>query len=308
MTPAWKIWWRASVAVFNGMHELNLGLISAGVAFYGILAIFPAVAAVIAMWGVFADPAIVEGQLQLLRNFVPAEAFKILDTQVNQLILTTSSALGWTTVISTGAALWSARAGVAALIRGLNAIYRISNRPSVWQAMVAMIVTLALIGVALVALASVIVVPILLVFLPLGPLTQLALSAARWAIVVAVVMGGLAVIYRFGPNRRGSRPKWLTPGALVAVVIWVAASYGFSIYLSNFGRYNEIYGALGAVVILLLWLYISAYVILLGGFLNAELERARRAATPGEVPPRTTPLPDPLSPDSEQEAPGQLTT
>ncbi|WP_216641225.1 YihY/virulence factor BrkB family protein [Oceaniglobus roseus] len=295
MTPEWKIWWRASWSVFQGMHELNLGLISAGVAFYGMLAIFPGVAALIALWGVFADPLIVDNQLQLLRNFVPEDAFDILDTQINQLILTTSSALGWTTAISTTAALWSSRAGVAALIRGLNAIYRVSNRNSMRQTVVAVGVTLSLVGVALVALGSVVVAPIVLVFLPLGPLTQLALSAARWSIVVAVVLAGLAMIYRYGPNRRGQRPGWLTPGAVVAVVIWVSVSWGFSLYLTNFGKYNEIYGALGAVIALMMWLYLSAFVVLLGAFLNAELDRARRAARMGRKTIGRPPV-DPLAP------------
>ncbi|WP_108485201.1 YihY/virulence factor BrkB family protein [Oceaniglobus ichthyenteri] len=293
MNQTIKIWWRASLAVFNGMHELNLGLIAAGVAFYAMLAIFPAVAAVIALWGIVSDPAIVEAQLSLLVEFMPPEAFVILDDQVNRLVSGNSSALGWATVISTVAALWSTRAGVAALIRGLNAIYRIPNRTSLRQILVAFGMTLALVGVSLVALASVVIVPILLVLLPLGPLTQLALSSVSWLIALSVVLMGLSLIYRFGPNRRGHRPRWFTPGAVVAMLIWAAASYGFSYYLANFGKYNEIYGTLGAVIALLMWLYLSAYVVLLGGFLNAELDRAKRALS--DQPVNTAPLPDPLA-------------
>jgi len=297
--PTSKIWWRASLAVFNGMNDLNLGLISAGVAFYAMLAIFPAIAAIIALWGVIADPVIVDAQVQLFRGLVPPEAFAILDTQVSQLVRANNSALGWATAISTGAALWSSRAGVAALIRGLNAIYHVSNRNSFRQVFVALALTFALIGMVLVALASVVIVPIVLAFLPLGPLMQLALSSVRWIVAGAVVMFGLGVIYRYGPNRRRSRPAWFTSGAVVAVVIWGLASYGFSLYLANFGKYNEIYGALGAVIALLMWFYISAYVVLLGASLNAELDRARlRMTSSGSEPAEArAPLPDPPAAD-----------
>jgi len=139
-----------------------------------------------------------------------------------------------------------------------------------------------------------------LLFLPLGPLTEMALSAARWVIAIAVVMMGLSVIYRFGPNRRGHRPSWFTPGAAVAVLIWAAGSWGFSYYLANFGQYNEIYGTLGAFIALLMWFYLSAYVVLLGGLLNAELETARAVAK-GATGANTSARPDPLA--AERTAP-----
>jgi len=297
MAPTLKIWWQAGRAVFNGMHELNLGLISAGVAFYGMLAVIPGIAAVIALWGVVADPAIVNNQLAMLRGMLPAQVYSVLEGQIARLISTNNSALGWATALSTLAALWSSRAGVAALIRGLNSIYRVSNRNSLKQLGLALLMTLALVGVSLVALASVVIVPILLVLFPLGPLSEMILSISRWIIAIGVVMMGLGVVYRFGPNRNGERGKWFTPGAVVAVLIWGAGSWGFSFYLANFGQYNEIYGTLGAFIALLMWFYLSAYVVLLGGFLNAELARARRAMVGMQANP--APLPDPLAPDSE---------
>lgn len=301
MTTRGRIWWRATLSVFNGLHELNLGLIAAGVAFYSMLAVFPAVAAIIALWGLVSDPAIVEDQLDLMRNFIPSAAFTILDKQVTQLIYTTSSTLGWTTVLSTGAALWTSRAGVAGLIRGLNAIYRVNNRATLWQMVVALNLTLMLIGVALVALATVVIGPIVLMWLPLGPLADLFLTALRWVIAIVVVMMGLGLIYRYGPaGQRANRPRWFTPGAVVAVVIWGLASYGFSLYLTNFGKYNEIYGALGAVVALLMWFYISAYVVLLGASLNAELRRERRKANLSEINPSPV---SPVAKDNDMQAP-----
>lgn len=282
----WRAWVSACRAVVTGMNDSNIGLISAGIAFYGMLAIFPTVAAIIAIWGFFADPVDVYEQLATMKGIVPADAYTILDTQITSLVTANSSTLGWTTGISLGAALWSSRAGVAALIRGLNAIYREKNRIGLRQIAAAFGVTFLLIAVALVALMSVVVLPILLTVLPLGPITAFLVASVRWVVALAVVIVGIGVLYRFGPNRRKARMAWLTPGALVAVVIWGAISYGFSYYLSNFGNYNEVYGALGAVVALLMWLYLSAYSVLLGAALNAELElRTREDSTVGQPRP-----------------------
>lgn len=269
----WRLWYSAATGVLAGMNDSNMSLISAGVAFWGMLAIFPSVAAIIAIWGLFANPADVQAQVELLRAFVPSDAYKILDTQIRSLVSANSSTLGWTTIISLGAAIWSSRAGVEALIRGLNAIYRERNRMGLRQMAAAFGVTFLLIAVALVALACVVVLPIVLAILPLGPVTTLLVVSARWVVAVMVVLTALSVVYRYGPNRKRKRAGWLTPGAIVAVVIWAAISWTFSYYLSNFGSYNEVYGALGAVIALLMWLYLSAYSVLIGASLNVELER-----------------------------------
>lgn len=268
----WRLWYKAAYGVFMGMNDTNLGLISAGVAFYGMLAIFPSVAAIIAIWGFFANPIDVQAQLEMLRGFVPRDAYLILETQVQSLVSANSSTLGWATAISLSAALWSSRAGVAALIRGLNAIYREKNRLGLREIAAAFGVTFLLIGVSLVALACVVVMPIVMVILPLGPITTMLIAGMRWTIAILVVVTALGVIYRYGPNRRHARAGWLTPGAIVAVIIWAAISWAFSFYITNFGNYNEVYGALGAVIALLMWLYLSAYSVLIGASLNAELE------------------------------------
>lgn len=275
----WRAWAGAVRAVFMDLNDSNIGLISAGVAFFAMLAIFPTLAAIIAIWGFVADPDTVYEQLGTMRGIMPGEAYAILDEQITSLITANTSTLGWTTAISLAAAIWSSRAGVAALIRGLNSIYREKNRVGVRQIAAAFGVTFLLIGVALVALLSVVVLPIILTILPLGPLTTLLVASVRWVVALAVVIVGIGVVFRYGPNRRGARVQWLTPGALVAVVIWGGISYGFSYYLSNFGRYNEVYGALGAVIALLMWLYLSAFSVLLGASLNAELERRTRQDT-----------------------------
>lgn len=268
-----RAWLKALGSVSAKIDDWNLGLISAGVAFYGLLAIFPALAAVIAIWGLVADPIVVDQQLELLINVMPEEAYRLIDAQIDALTRTTSSTLGWATVLSIFAAIWSTRAGVSALMRGLNAIYGTPNRKSWRHYIAALLLTVVLVLVALVALSAVVLTPIILSFIPLGGFAEFALRMSRWIVAVGVLLVGLSIVYRFGPNRSCTRMRWLTPGAIAVVVLWAVASVAFSYYLSNFGNYNEVYGSIGAVIALLMWLYISAFLLLLGAGLNVELER-----------------------------------
>ncbi|MEP3344993.1 MAG: YihY/virulence factor BrkB family protein [Litoreibacter sp.] len=261
------------------MDARNLSLISAGVAFYAMLAIFPALAALIAFWGVFSDPVLIDDQITLLQRFIPADAFRLFEAQVDALIQANDSTLGYTTLISLGAALWSTRAGVSALIRGLNAVYSAPQRTGFKRAVAALILTVCLIAMSLVALAGIVIFPISLALLPLGELTENTFETWRWVVVTTTVIMGLGLIYRFGPNHNAEHLKagWISIGALVALVIWGGASWAFSLYLANFGKYNEVYGSIGAVVALLMWFYISAWVVLFGATLNCELACRRQA-------------------------------
>ena len=273
----WRELWDAFGRAMMELNERNLGLIAAGVAFWGMFGMFPLIAAIIALWGFFADPLIVDEMLAVIEEFVPPDAYAIVDRQVTRLVTANESTLGWTTLVSLTIALWSSRAGTEALIRGLNAVYRRSNRVGMRQWLAPVVLTFAIIGVALVALVSVVVTPVFLNLLPPGTWSQMILSWSRWIIAAIVMVFGLGIVYRYGPNRDGfRRGAWLTPGVFVALGIWIAASWLFSLYIQNFNRYNEIYGTLGAAVILLLWLYISAYAVLLGGAVNAKLERNAR--------------------------------
>ncbi|MDR5652385.1 YihY/virulence factor BrkB family protein [Ruixingdingia sedimenti] len=265
--------------VWRLMGSRHLGLISAGVAFFGILAVFPALAALIAIWGFFADPLEVSRQLQELAEFLPAEAFDILRNQTEALVQANTSRFGWTTALSLGAALWSARAGVAALVQGINAIFGLENRGGVLHQVTALVLTVAFVGSALMALAAGIVLPVVLAFVPLGPFEAGLITLVQWAIAPAATVLGIGMAYRYGPNVPGARPRLFSPGLWLAVALWLAASQAFSVYLTNFGNYNQIYGSIGAVVALMMWLYISAYAVLIGAALNAALA-ARRAGTP----------------------------
>lgn len=267
--------WSTITGVVQIVADARLGLISAGVAFFAMLAIFPAVAAVIALFGYFADPNVIMGQVQLLAEFLPAGAFSLLHDQVSALIDANVSAVGWASALSILAALWSARAGVAALIGGISATHGVEDRGSVGHILASILLTLILVGVALVALAAAIVLPIVLAIFPPGPIEAVAASVVKWGISLGVVMFGVGLAYRHGPNRRDIRTAWLSPGLFLAVILWAGASVGFSYYIANFASYNRIYGSIGAVAALMMWLYISAYVVLLGAALNAELERHR---------------------------------
>lgn len=269
-------------------NEKNLGLIAAGVAFYAILAVFPGIAATIALWGIVGDPALALEQIVEFRALIPADVFALLSAQLQALATTDGLTLGWASILSFGFALWSARAGVAALMQGLNAIYDAPNRGGLSHYLRAFLLTLSLIGVVLTAMACIVIVPVVLAFLPLGPWANLGIEVLRWGVGIGVLLMGFAVIYRLGPNLEGQRQRLMSPGAIFAVVCWVAASTGFSIYLQNFGRYNEIYGSIGAVIVMLMWLFISAYLVLLGGALNAELSRVRHAKQPIPTPPATS--------------------
>lgn len=269
-------WWRALAAVWRMMDEKNLGLIAAGVAFFGMLAIFPGIAAVIAIFGLLADPVVVETQLDLMRNIIPSDAFRLLDAQVSSLVNAPTESLGLATLLSFLAGLWLSRAGVAAMMLGLNAINRQPNRAGIRHYTTALILTVALVVLAIVALLTIVIVPIVLAFLQLGTITGALVELVRWLVAIMVLLTGLSLLYRFGPNRKGARMAWITPGAFITLLTWAGASAAFSTYLTNFGRYNEIYGSIGAVVALLMWFYISAFLILLGAALNVALEDVRR--------------------------------
>lgn len=257
--------------VAKDVGEKNLSLIAAGVAFYGMLAIFPGIAALIAMWGLLSDPHVLIEQLEAIRSILPPDVFSLIATQINALSNASGDQLGWAGILSLGFAIWSARSGVAALMLGLNAIHNRQNRGSIRHYLISLVLTLTLLGVSIVTLSAVVVVPIVFTIVPLGPITAILVEVFRWFAAVFVLMAALAVIYRFGPNNKGERLKWITPGAMLAVGLWAVASYGFSLYLTNFANYNEVYGSIGAAIAMLIWLYISAFLVLLGAEVNLQL-------------------------------------
>lgn len=265
--------WRLVAQVFTIVGQKQVSLIAVGVAFFGMFAVFPGIAAIIAIFGLLADPAIVPDQLALMESIIPPDAYDIFANQIGRLLLARSDTLGWATILSILLALWSSRAGVAALMSGLNAIAGTPSRNGFWQAIVALALTISLVTLAIVALLAVVVAPVVLAFMPLAWSTVWLLEGLRWLIALSVLLLALGLLYRFGPSGRAQRGRWFTTGAVCMVVLWIAASVGLSFYLTNFASYNEVYGSIGAVIGMLLWLYLSAYLILLGAVLNSLVHR-----------------------------------
>lgn len=264
------------------VEATNLSLVAAGVAFYAMFAVFPGLTATISVWGMVADPAVIESYLAVADDFIPPGAYEILNEQIMSLLAAPRARIGLTTIFPVAIALFSARAGVGALVRALNVIHGTRQRTTLWTLITGYVMTLALVAVMLAALATVVVVPVALKFLPLGAFTGWLLSALPWGAMLLLMLSALGILYRYGPNTEGHRDPFLTYGAVVATLVWALVSLGFTFYLTNFGAYNKIYGSIGAVIALLMWLYLSAFSVLLGAALNAELAaRGRRAAGPG---------------------------
>ncbi len=248
----------------------DLDLISAGVAFYGMFSIFPAFAASIAIFGIVADPVVIAEQLDLMRDVIPADVFTLFEAQIDRLLGAGAATLGWASFVSLAIALWSARAGVGAMLRGLNAIYAGQTRSGVRHAATALAMTVAMIGVALIALIVVVAAPIAIAFIPLANEWSGLIEVIRWAVALFVLLAARGILYRSGPIA-AQRSGWVTLGAFVAVGLWYLVSIAFSAYIANFGNYNQVYGSLGAVVALLMWFYLSSYLVLLGGALNVAI-------------------------------------
>lgn len=282
----YKFVYQAVKATIVHVGESNLSLVSAGVAFFGMLSLFPAIAALIAVLGLISDPVVVIAQLQDMRGLLPDDVYDIMNKQIVTLVTARADTLGWTGFLSLMFALWSARAGVGAMMTGLNAAYNERNRGTARHYFRALLLTLALISVGIVALLTVVVAPVVLSFLPVDSYNAWVADIIRWAIAIIVLLGGVGVLYRYGPNRRAARVGWLTPGAVLSVLLWALVSIGFSYYVANFGTYNKVYGSIGAVIAMLVWLWISSFLILFGAALNAQLElRTRPDTTVGKPKP-----------------------
>ncbi|OWY07558.1 MULTISPECIES: YihY/virulence factor BrkB family protein [Thioclava] len=268
-----------AVSLFGRLFESNITLVSAGVAFYSMLAIFPGISATIALWSAFADPTVIRTYLNVADDFIPPEAYGLLNEQIQSWLIGPRASIGLGVVLSAAVTLFSARAGVAALVLSLNVIHGTRPRATIWSFIMGYLMTIALVGVMLAAMATVVVVPIVINFLPFHEYSKILLSGLPWAAMLLLMLTALGILYRYGPNTVGKRDPILTLGAVLATALWGLSSIGLTFYLSNFGNYNKIYGSIGAVIALLIWLYLSAFSVLMGAALNAELTAFRKRRT-----------------------------
>lgn len=279
--------WATTVKHTRGevKHD-NLTIVAAGVAFFAFLAIFPALAALVSIYGLVADPAAVQQQIASLRGVLPAQAADLIGGQLQRIAAGSSQTLGWSLALSIVLGLWSANKGMKGLVQGLNIAYgEEERRPWIKRTAIQLLLTLGAIVAAIVAIGLVVALPAVLSFLGLGAGARVAVEIARWILIAGLVVVGLGVIYRLGPSRETPRWRWVTPGAVLAAVLWLIGSVLFSIYVANFGSYAKTYGALAAVVILLMWFYLTAFVVLLGAELDSERQKSRRARRRTEAMP-----------------------
>jgi membrane protein len=267
-------WFAILRRVMAEVKEDNVTLLAAGVAFYAMLAIFPAIIAVVTVYGLVADPNQVEAQVSEFAKSLPAGADQLLTDQLQNVVSAGRQSLSIGLAVSLAAVLWSASSGVQGLVKGLNVVYdERETRGFLKLRSLSLFLTLGAILVAVIALALIAVFPAVIDNLGLGRAGELAASIARWVVLALLVLGALAVVYRFAPDRASPRWRWVSWGAVVALALWLLGSIGFSWYVDNFGKYNQTYGALAAVIILLLWLFLSAFAVLLGAEFDAEIER-----------------------------------
>jgi membrane protein len=273
--------------VVNEAVSDEAGTAAASCGFYALLALFPALSVAVSLYGLVADPATVAGQLEAVRDVLPPSTYELVATRARELAAAGRTELTWGLALSLLVALWSAMNGTKSIIAALNVAYEERERRSFLRLnLVALLFTLGgIVGLTL-GLAVIVVVPAALSFSWLGPLAAAAVRSCSFALLFGLTVAALSVLYRWAPSREVAKWRWITPGSLLAASLWLLASLAFSFYVSSFGAYDAAYGALGGVVVALLWFYISAYAVILGAELNAELElQTRRDTTTGPVRP-----------------------
>ena len=270
----------ALIASVRSFTANQIPAVAAGVTFFCLLALFPALSAFVSLYGLFGDVHQARHQLAGLDGLLPGGAISVLTDQLDRLGRADHGGLGLAFAISLSISLWSSNAGVKALMAGLNDAYEATeHRSFVSLNLRSLGFTVGLVLFAVVAVLAVVAAPGTLGLVGLGRLAGLA--AVRWPLVLGIVMAMITLLYRYGPCRPHSRRRWLTPGCGVAAVAWLAMSLAFSWYVANFGHYDRTYGSLGAIVGFLTWIWLSTMVVLYGAELNAELEPQERRLEDG---------------------------
>ena len=273
----WAFWKYVLVRTYEEFNKDRILLLAGAVAFFAVLALVPAITAAVSLYALVSDPASVQSQFEQLRGLMPNSSFDLLKQQVERIVSQQTSNGLWFAV-GVLIALWSAMSGMKGLIDTLNVVYEVNDERSLPRYnLIALLMTLgALVWLGL-AIVGLVAIPIILSYFPFGSFgTQLA-NWARWPALLIVLMAGIAALYRFGPHRRHPRWEWLSPGNLFAAAGWLIGSAVLSWYLSYFANYNATYGSLGAAAALMIWLWVTAVIVLLGAELNSEYYKAKCA-------------------------------
>jgi membrane protein len=277
------ILWRT----YEEMNKDRILAVAAGVTYFGLLALFPAITALVSLYGLFADAATINDHLNALSGFLPGGATEIVGEQVKRINQNSSGTLGFAFFSGLVIALWSANAGMKAMFDALNVAYdEDEKRGFIGLNLRSLAFTVGAMLFILLAIGAIVVIPIVLKFVGLGMVAEWIIWIARWPALLIAIGVGLAVLYRYGPSRDEVGWTWITPGSLVAAIVWIVASMLFSWYVANFGNYNETYGSLGAVIGFMTWLWLSTTIVLVGAELNAEIEHQTvKDTTTGEPQP-----------------------
>ncbi|TFI59990.1 YihY/virulence factor BrkB family protein [Sphingomonas parva] len=280
--PAFSEWRQVLTRTWKESGDDNVGLLAAGVAFYLFLAFVPLLASVVLTYGLVADPQTVSEHIQTLARTLPREAASIIADQLQAITGDQSAGKGLGLLLAIGLALYGASKGAAAIVTALNVAYEVKEtRGFIARTFLSIAITVGMVAMLLVATLAISAVGFIETLLPFSsPVVHVLLQGLALLGAGAIVSAGIALVYRYGPNRPDAPWRWITPGSAVATLLWVLASLGFSFYVSKFGNYNATYGALGGVVVFLTWLYLTGYILLMGGELNSELERQQAAKDP----------------------------
>lgn len=280
----WRdVLWRS----WQEISDNNIFLIAGGVTYSILLALFPALAALVSLYGLLLDPGQIEQQVNSLGTMLPEQSRQMLTQELHQLATSSNSALGFGAVFALLFALWTASRGMSGLISALDIAYEQKETRSFFRFnLAALVLTIGAILGGIVAIALVGVLPAAVQLIGLGATMKWILLIVEWPLLIVLVMVGLSVMYRYGPDRRKPQWRWASPGAIAATVLWIIASIAFTAYVANFGSYDKTYGSLGGVVVLLTWLYLSSFVVLLGAVINAQAEQqTERDSTTGHEKP-----------------------
>jgi membrane protein len=266
-------WKQIAGRVWRNLGSHNASLISAGVALFALLATFPALNVIVTIYALLASPSQVLGHVEPLSDLLPEQAFSIIENQLVGLAQQGYGTINLALFGSIAFGLWSARKGAAAVITACNVAYGEKETRPLWLLIVVSLVftIIAILSFVILGL-TVIFMPLALDALPLGNLLSATLHVLRWPILALIFVLALQAVYRFAPNRADAKWRWVSWGAVIATVLWIGISILFSLYVQHFGNYNKTYGAIGSVIILIMWFYISAFSILLGAEINAETE------------------------------------
>ena len=269
----WRGWKDIFIRTYHEVQNDRLLSLAAGVVFYSLVALFPAIAAGVSVYAFFSDAATIANHVSLAADIVPGASLDLLREEITRIAGRSDGRLSFGFALGFGIALWSANAGMKAIFDALNIIYdEEEKRGIVWLNVVSLFFTLCAIGGMLIALSAVVVFPLMLAAFGWSSLDAPLIGILRWPAMFVMVIVALAILYRYGPSRRIAKWRWLSVGSIFAAVVWLAVSVLFSWYLGNFANYNATYGALGAVVGLMMWMWLSAIVVLVGAELNSEIE------------------------------------